>query len=928
MLAWWRGLRAAGRIAARDARRARGRTTLVAVMIGLPILVGSLVGTLAQSTVLTPVREAELTLGEQAQARVGGFRGAGVGQDALGRSSFGTDLDDTEPPALGQYQEALQEALPPGDRLVPFREGGVRLRTADLLAPGWASLVEAPADELPALVAPDVAAGRLPAARGEVAVGESWARALHVGVGDSVTLQRERTSATGGLELDEASAEIVGLLAPSAVPVSAYAVTGTVLAAPLTAEQGRWFVLGDAPVTWQEVRAVNALGSTVLSSHVAAHPPTRAELAALGVDVEPDRDLGTAAMVAAVAALGILEAVLLIGPAFAVGARRAARQLAVLAAAGAERRHLRQVVLLGGVVIGGVSSILAVITGVAVAAVVRWVCLALDVFAFPDLRVPWQHLPRGVVLGLVIAAAAAWFPARAASRQDVVAALSGRRAEARTRRAVPVVGLVVLAAGLAAAVVSVSSARTSLLVLGVVGIELGLVLCSGALVALAGRLAPRLGVAGRFALRDAARQRGRTAPAVAAIVAAIAGVVTAAVYVESGEQHRRAQYQPLAAEGVVVASFTQDGDGVEVRAAAAERALRDNLPVRDVVPASIAVSPSTVDPDTQGEAAVPADTWVDAHRPPEQRCPLDDLPWSDAAQRRELGRDPRCSAEGSYQVVWTDSRGGGNTLVDDGTVVARLGLPGAEDDAAALRAGTVLVADERALWPDGTVHLSLDRWDEETGRAESARSLVVPGRVSGMPPQYALVLTPDVVDELGYVALPVGYLATTTRMPTETEEARASRQMQRADVNAYVHVERGFTADQPLAIWLLALAAVVVGLGATGISVALAGAESRPDLATLAAVGAAPGVRRRVAAAQAGVLVVIGVGVGTVTGLVLGRVLVVSERARFEIYDPTWLVVVPWPVIATVALGVPLLAMGGAWLLTRSRLPMVSRIAA
>ncbi|WP_019135304.1 FtsX-like permease family protein [Cellulomonas massiliensis] len=933
MLAWWRGLRAAGRIAARDARRAKGRTALVAVMVGLPILVGGLVGTLALSTVPTPARQAQAILGDQAQARIGGLIQPGLAQDATATSWYGADAPGAvEPVDVASYEDALAGALPAGDRLVAVRQGGARLSTGDLLAPGWSSVLEAPAEDLAALVVPDVRDGTLPDAPGQVAVGAAWARALQVGVGDRITLQPEQPSATGGVELGEATAEVVGVLAPAAGGASVYAVPGTVLPAPADAGRAAWFVLGDAPVTWQHVRAINELGSTVVSRHVVAHPPTRAELAALGIGADDGAtSAGAVAMIAGVGALGVLEAVLLIGPAFAVGARRSARQLAVLASAGAERRHLRQVVLLGGVVIGAASSLVALVAGVALAAVVRWVCLALDVMAFPDLRVPWSYLPWGVVLGLVVATAAAWFPARAASRQDVVAALSGRRSEARPRRAVPVAGLVVLAAGLVAAAASVRSASTPLLVGGVVGIELGLVLSSGALVALVGRLAPRLGVAGRFAVRDAVRQRGRTAPAVAAIVAAIAGVVTAAVYVESGEQHRRAQYQPLAAEGVVVASFSTEGDDVEARAAAVERALRATLPVRDVVAASLAVAPGSAGRETRDPqgADLPVDeTWVAVERPPDQRCPLDDLLAASPAERRELGRDPRCVAEGSYQVVWTDAHGGGGTLVDDGAVVGRLGFAGAQDDAAALRSGAVLVSDERALWPDGTVHLALERWDAQTGEHTTDRSLVVPGRVSGMPAQYGLVVPPPVMDDLGYVAVPVGFLATTTRMPSETEESRAALALMRADGAGYVTVERGYRGEQPLVVWLLALAAVVVGLGATGISVALAGAEARPDLATLAAVGAAPGVRRRVAAAQAAVLVVLGASVGTVTGLVLGRVLVVSERARFEVYDPTWLVVVPWPAIAAVALGVPLLATGGAWLLTRSRLPMVSRIAA
>jgi putative ABC transport system permease protein len=42
-----------------------------------------------------------------------------------------------------------------------------------------------------------------------------------------------------------------------------------------------------------------------------------------------------------------------------------------------------------------------------------------------------------------------------------------------------------------------------------------------------------------MALRDAARQRGRTAPAVAAVMAAIAGGLAAVLYVSALDQHDR-----------------------------------------------------------------------------------------------------------------------------------------------------------------------------------------------------------------------------------------------------------------------------------------------------------------------------------------------------------------------------------------------------
>lgn len=921
MTRWWRGLRAASRIAARDARRARGRTTLVALMIGLPVLVAVAGGTLLQSTALTPERVVEQQLGPHAQALVEGFTQEGIRQDPTGTSWTASGPPPAQVPDLAAYEGDVAAVLPAGDRLVRLGDGRARLMTDDRAASGWASVVELPQADLP-LVVPVLAEGAVPAA-GEVLVGQGWADALDVGPGDTVTVDAEVPTATGGTEVRTRDVVVAGVVGPSLSTRDVYAPTGTVLGGPASARDVAWLVLGDAPVTWQHVVALNDLGSVVRSRDVVLDPPSAAELAAVGVGTErSDRvDPGTLALGGAVAAIVVVEAVLLIGPAFAVGARRSTRQLAVLAAAGAERRHLRQVVLLGGVVVGLGASLVAVVLGLGVAAVVRWVALALGAFAFPDLRVPWPLLPAAVVFGTAVATAAAWFPAWRAARTDVVAALAGRRAEAAPRRRVPVVGLVASAVGLALATWGSTGHRTGAVVGGIVAIELGLVLAAGALVGVVARLAPRLGVAGRFALRDAARQRGRTAPAVAAIVAAMAGVVTAAVYVESGERHRAAQYAPLAAEGTVLASLTP-GDGQAARGAGVEQALRDTLPVDDVVPVRIGVAAEALAATDPG--AVPsALPYVTAVRPPGNECPAD----AGTGAGSSAGRDPRCAGTLGAQLVWHDMRG--SVLVDDGTVMAALGHPGAAEDAAALRSGDVLVGDPYAVRPDGTVRLEVQRWDDGDSAPRTLRTVTAPARVTHAADgiQFAVVLPPAVAAALDHVEVPAGFVATTTREPTPAEESRAYAAALRADTGAYVTVERGYTGAQPLTVWVLAAAALVVGLGATGISVALAGAEARPDLATLAAVGAAPVVRRRVAAAQAGVLSVVGALVGAVTGLALGRVLVVSERARAA-YDPTWVVTVPWGAVAVVVLGVPLLSVAGAWLLTRSRLPMVRRVAA
>jgi putative ABC transport system permease protein len=103
-------------------------------------------------------------------------------------------------------------------------------------------------------------------------------------------------------------------------------------------------------------------------------------------------------------------------------------------------------------------------------------------------------------------------------------------------------------------------------------------------------------------------------------------------------------------------------------------------------------------------------------------------------------------------------------------------------------------------------------------------------------------------------------------------------------------------------------------------AVGLAAAEGRADLATLGAVGADPRRRRRIAMAQAGVVG----GLGCLLGLLLGTF--IATLAHGGLLTRVW--VVPWTLIGLAVVGVPMVAMLVAGTFTRSRLPMVRRIAA
>jgi len=129
---------------------------------------------------------------------------------------------------------------------------------------------------------------------------------------------------------------------------------------------------------------------------------------------------------------------------------------------------------------------------------------------------------------------------------------------------------------------------------------------------------------------------------------------------------------------------------------------------------------------------------------------------------------------------------------------------------------------------------------------------------------------------------------------------------------------------------MLVFAALVTLFGAAS-AVALAAAEGRADAATLAAVGAAPRTRRSLAAMQALTIAGLGGAGGVVSGLLAGWALVqvratgvLAEGPGIVLYTG-WQASVPWADVVGLGVVLPLALAGIAYLLTRSRLPMMRR---
>ena len=110
----------------------------------------------------------------------------------------------------------------------------------------------------------------------------------------------------------------------------------------------------------------------------------------------------------------------------------------------------------------------------------------------------------------------------------------------------PLLGLVLLGAGIVGSVVGATGGGEILIAASAIPAVLGMILLVPLVLAGLGRVSGRLPLVLRYAVRDAARHRTRTVPAVAAVAATVAGVVALGVGLTSDEPESRETYTAFA----------------------------------------------------------------------------------------------------------------------------------------------------------------------------------------------------------------------------------------------------------------------------------------------------------------------------------------------------------------------------------------------
>ncbi|MDO9590369.1 MAG: ABC transporter permease, partial [Microcella sp.] len=303
------------------------------------------------------------------------------------------------------------------------------------------------------------------------------------------------------------------------------------------AQSSEFFVLGDEPLLWDDVLELNEQGLAVGSRAVIlGDEPTPG-----AIPEPPFSQFGAAMSYIAIAAMIggflMLQVVLLSAAAFMVGARQQQRSMAIMASVGAEAKTLRASVSGAGITLGAVSALVGVGLGVPVG----W--LAVQLLDDGNARTwPGFHIePISLTVVALVAVLAGWIaaliPARIASRVDIVTALRGARKPAPPRRGHGVAAVSILIAGVAlglaggiilASVRAIGTyepvwdiAAVILIIVGAITAQLGVLLGLPAILRLFALLARGARTPVRLAVRDIARNSGRTVPVAAALMTTV-----------------------------------------------------------------------------------------------------------------------------------------------------------------------------------------------------------------------------------------------------------------------------------------------------------------------------------------------------------------------------------------------------------------------
>lgn len=851
------------------------------------------------------IRTAQLSPGESADRQLGradaivavsGGTRPLIGDFAVGRSDNGETIDNLPNRHGSMTTTSWARQLPPGTRITP----DAWMRFARFAYGDSAESLEAVALDLREPMTHGIyriRSGRAPVGAGEVAVTSGLSKSLRIRIGASVDVDQRSLRVVAIVENPSALGErsVVG-------PPAAF---GGLDGAPNNRTApgvGQWFSnvgywLVDTRDAAPDLHRQLLQDGVVYETRDQWEHPAPVLTSTQQVDGQVLIVLGT------VAGFGLLEVLLLAGAAFAVGTRRQTRELGLLAATGGDDTDIRRTVLVQGGLLGVGGAVIGVGVGILAVVLLRGVLEDVAAKRFGALDVAAPDLLALAVLGVVAGLLAAIVPARAAAARSTLQMLNGKfdadGTPARLPRwsiaatvggaALTIVAAIRWHAGsgdLRSAFVTTGSVRSILhglgelfqqnswpafMWLGAVLTLAGLVRACPAIVSRLMGISRSLPLSPRLAVRDAGRHRHRTAPAVAAVMTVVAGAILV-LFVASSSDLRDKRMFSL---GVPVGTIAVQGSDAHLKQPEIESAARRTeafVGGGRHVTIGYATSPGTGNIVVQQPICGPANEG--------------DL------------------AVCQYHPVGVASA---NTI----DLLAGKAVPAAHR---ILETGGAVVLDRR-LAHAGSIDIKTIKGVGEPHDAIQLSALVLSGR-----PSYSAVpqifVSPATAAAHGWRSSDVMALVQPTHTPSGATVDRAQHML---GDNVYLYLQDRFHSRYSPVLLAMLGAAAIATLAGTSIAVALAMAESRADMATMAAVGASPSRRRVHAMGQAAIVA----GLGTGLGVLLGVLVALATVGGSERYPTS----MPFRWLAGVVVVAPALAIAAAGLATRSRVTLTRRIA-
>ena len=593
-----------------------------------------------------------------------------------------------------------------------------------------------------------------------------------------------------------------------------------------------------------------------------------------------------------VASVFLLLASLVAAAGFAVVAQRRLRQLGMLAAIGATQKHLRLVLLTNGAVVGVIAAILGTIAGGAL-----WVIFAPTLESAMGHRInrlslPWTLLALVVLLAILSATAAAWWPGRTVARLPTLLALSGRPPQPRPARHSAIAAAALITVGIGCLTLS-DRDRVALIIAGIVATILGTLLLGPLAIRSFSGAAGHAPIGTRLALRDLARYQARSGAALAAVTLALgiaaAATVTAAAEEKKDDDRMAAELPNLSDRQIrVYTGSTQEPELISLplqtpaqlgRSAARVRQIAAGLGEAAVIPLRKAYQPGAPPIVTfEGDSAL-------------------------VAVRFSKQIEPKSWTQGSGVYVATPA------------MLRYLGIDPASVDSSAdyladatVPTGEFVILDIRA----GSRGRPRESAIENVQRIDSLEVLGAGEGDTGRVPSSFVTL--NGLRRHGWKQIPNGWLIESSSPLTSEQIATAREFAAEAGLEIETQNERTSLAT-PIAI--ATAAGALLALAILAMTVGLIRSEAAGDLRTLTATGATGGTRRTLTAATAGALALLGALLGVAGAYV-------ALAATFH-DDLGYLGRVPVLPLVLIVVGVPLAAAGSGWLLAGREPPAIAR---